>query len=86
MSTSWSVAMPALTPGPTPVREDDALVRVLEAHIETLKAENEILRRPLAAAEGGRRERRSWNGSTRWRPIGSISWRPSAPGRGGGEW
>jgi hypothetical protein len=26
-------------------------VRVLEAHIETLKAENEILRRRLAAAE-----------------------------------
>jgi hypothetical protein len=35
----------------TPVREDDALVRVLEAHIETLKAENEILRRRLADAE-----------------------------------
>ena len=35
----------------TPVREDDALVRVLEAHIETLKAENEILKRRLAAAE-----------------------------------
>ena len=34
-----------------PVREDDALVRVLEAHIETLKAENEILTRRLAAAE-----------------------------------
>ena len=34
-----------------PVREDDALVRVLEASIETLKAENEILRRRLAAAE-----------------------------------
>jgi hypothetical protein len=39
-------------PPATPVREDDsALVRVLEAHIETLKAENEILRRRLAAAE-----------------------------------
>ncbi len=36
----------------TPVREGDlALVRVLEASIETLKAENEILRRRLAAAE-----------------------------------
>ena len=36
----------------TPVREDDStLVRVLEAHVETLKAENEILRRRLAAAE-----------------------------------
>jgi hypothetical protein len=35
----------------TPGREDDALLRVLEASIETLKAENEILRRRLAAAE-----------------------------------
>ena len=44
--------MPALTPRATPVREgDSALVRVLEACIETLKAENEILRRRLAAAE-----------------------------------
>ena len=44
--------MPALTACATPVREDDsALVRVLEAHIETLKAENEILRRRLTAAE-----------------------------------
>ncbi len=42
--------MPALLP--TPVPEGDlALVRVLEASIETLKAENEILRRRLAAAE-----------------------------------
>ena len=45
--------MPALTPGPTPVREgDSALVRDLEAAIEILKAENEMLRRRLAAAEG----------------------------------
>ena len=37
---------------PTPVPEGDlALVRVLEASIETLKAENEILRRRLAVAE-----------------------------------
>jgi hypothetical protein len=44
--------MPARTPRVMPVREDDsALVRVLEAHIETLKAENEILKRRLAAAE-----------------------------------
>ena len=33
------------------VREDEPLVRVLEAHVETLKAENAILRRRLAAAE-----------------------------------
>ena len=39
-------------PRATPVREDDStLVRVLEAHVETLKAENEILRRRLAAAD-----------------------------------
>ena len=39
-------------PCATPVREDDStLVRVLEAHVETLKAENEILKRRLAAAE-----------------------------------
>ena len=44
--------MPALTPRATPVREgNSALVRVLEACIETLKAENEILKRRLAAAE-----------------------------------
>jgi hypothetical protein len=44
--------MPALLLRPTPVHEgDSALVRVLEASIETLKAENEILRRQLVAAE-----------------------------------
>lgn len=44
--------MPALTPRATPVRADDlALLHVLEAYIETLKAENEILKRRLAAAE-----------------------------------
>jgi hypothetical protein len=43
--------MPAPTPRATPAREDDALVRVLEASIEILKTENEILKRRLAAAE-----------------------------------
>ncbi len=45
--------MPALMlRRPTPVcKGDSALVRVLEASVETLKAENEILRRRLAAAE-----------------------------------
>jgi hypothetical protein len=44
--------MPALLLRPTPVREgDSALVRVLEAYIETLKAENDFLRRRLAGAE-----------------------------------
>ena len=43
----------AFTPRARPVREeDDTLVRVLEASIEILKVENEILRRRLAAAEG----------------------------------
>jgi inorganic triphosphatase YgiF len=47
-----AAGQPALLLRPTPVREgDSALVRVLEASIETLKAENEILRRRLAAAE-----------------------------------
>ena len=39
------------TPHLMPVRDDAPLVRVLEAHIEILKAENAILRRRLAAAE-----------------------------------
>jgi hypothetical protein len=44
--------MPALTPRATPVRADDtALLRVLEAYIEALKTENEILKRRLADAE-----------------------------------
>jgi hypothetical protein len=44
--------MRASKPRATPVREDDStLVRVLEASIEILKTENEILRRRLAAAE-----------------------------------
>jgi hypothetical protein len=41
----------ASKPPGAPVRTDEPLVRVLEAHIETLKAENEILKRRLAAAE-----------------------------------
>jgi hypothetical protein len=47
----------------TPARDDDsALVRVLEASIETLTAENEILKRRLAAAEAraAQRERCPW--------------------------
>ena len=46
------MVMPALTPRATPVRaEDTALLHVLKAYIETLKAENEILKRRLADAE-----------------------------------
>ena len=52
MPTCWNVGMPALMPRATPVRADNsALLHVLEAYIETLKAENEILKRQLAAAE-----------------------------------
>ena len=43
--------MRASKPRATPGCEDDALVRVLEASIEILKTENEILKRRLAAAE-----------------------------------
>jgi hypothetical protein len=44
--------MPASTPRATPDRaEDAALLHVLEAYNETLKAENEILKRQLADAE-----------------------------------
>ena len=47
--------MRASKPRATPVREgDSALVRVLEATIETLTAENEMLRRRLADAEAAR--------------------------------
>jgi len=50
--------MPALTPRATPVRADDsALLHVLEAYIETLKAENEILKRPARRHRGGRRKK-----------------------------
>ena len=66
--------MPALLLRPTPVREGDslshlgksnsgsALVRVLQAYIETVEAENEMLRRQLAAAEAkaATRERCPW--------------------------
>jgi hypothetical protein len=46
------MVMPALTPRATPVRADNtALLHVLNAYIETLKAENEILKRRLADAE-----------------------------------
>jgi hypothetical protein len=41
--------MPAFSPRAMP--DDLALVRVLEASIEILKTENEILKRRLAAAE-----------------------------------
>ena len=66
--------MPALLLRPTPVREGDSatLVRVLQAMIETLRAENEILERRLAAAEAraAARERCPW-WCRRIRPAGA---------------
>ena len=58
--------MPALTPRATPVRADNlVLLHVLEAYIETLKAENEMLKRRLAAAEARAADRaRPW-----WRRL-----------------
>jgi hypothetical protein len=49
MSTCRSVVMSTFKPGAMP--DDLALLRVLEATIEILKTENEILKRRLAAAE-----------------------------------
>ena len=43
--------MPALMPAPHLSVQTLALLHVLEAYIETLKAENEVLKRRLAAAE-----------------------------------
>ena len=59
------MVMPALTPRATPVRADDtALLHVLNAYIETLKAENEILKRRLAdaVARAGARNREGEQG------------------------
>ncbi len=42
--------MPALMPRAAPIQEA-ARLRILEAYIETLKAENESLKRQLADAE-----------------------------------
>ena len=42
--------MPALMPRATPIH-DSARLRILETYIETLKAENESLKRQLADAE-----------------------------------
>ncbi len=66
--------MPALTPRAMPVRENNsALLHVLEAYIETLKAENESLKRQLAA-----RERCQW-----WcRRLGSPDDRATGPNQG----
>ena len=70
-----TLVMPALMPYAAPVREgDSALVRVLEAYIETLRAENEILGRRLAAAEAraAQRERCPWWCRRQDRPQCSV--------------
>ena len=66
----------------TPVREDDALVRVLEASIETLKAEKSTeaparRRRGAGGArnrEGGRGDRRA-QGAHAAQDVGGRPWR-----------
>ena len=86
--------MPTPTTRATPVRADNlALLHVLEAYIETLKAENEVLKRRLAAAETRAAQetakaevaiaefRLSRNGSRRGRPSAG----PSGGGRRSGR-
>ena len=67
----------------TPIHTDhSARLRVLEAYIETLKAENEILKRRLAEAEArlAARERCPW-----WcRRLGPPEDRATDPNRGEG--
>ena len=50
MPTCRSVVMPVLMPRATPIH-NSARLHILEAYIETLKAENESLKRQLAAAK-----------------------------------
>ena len=72
--------MPARTPRVTPVRADDiAVLRVLEAAIETLKAENEILRRRA-------RRRRDAGGAGGDHGANSTRRRPRTRGLGGDSW
>ena len=59
-----SIVTPELTPCATPVSVDDlARLRVQEACIETLTAENEILKRRLARAEARAEEE---NAKAQW--------------------
>ena len=67
----------------TPVRADDsALLHVLEAYIETLKAENEILKRQLADAEARAERLMVQGGRTRAVPV-VVSPFPIGAGPGG---
>ena len=77
--------MPALlSRRAAPVRRDNsALVRVLETTIETLRAENDLLQRRLAAAEAraAARERCPW-----WcRRLGSPDDRTAGPHQDEGD-
>lgn len=58
-------------PHVAPAREDEPLVQVLETHIETLKAETEILKRRLAAAEtrAAQEQAKRKGRSPRFRPL-----------------
>jgi hypothetical protein len=79
------MVMPALTPRATPVRADDtALLHVLKTYIETLKAENEILKRRLADAEAraARETAKANRAIAEFPPL--TERRPIAPSRGGG--
>ena len=69
--------MSAFTPRAMP--DDLARLRVLEASIETLKAENEILKRRLAAAETRAAQ------AVITKRL-DARWGPSAPGPGVGVW
>ena len=100
-STRWSVVMPALAPRATPVSVDDLVrLRILEACLEALTAENEILK-PARVPEASPRRRRdagdarNREGAMGDRPVfGSHSERPGtslahgcrrAGGAGSGE-
>ena len=64
--------------------KDDALVRVLGASIETLKAENEILKRRLATAEARAAQKpQGGRGDRRAQALMQIRTRAAALGDGG---
>jgi hypothetical protein len=75
--------MPALLPSAAPIHEA-ARLRILEAYIEALKAEDESLKRSSPTPRSGRREK------SRRRKERSLSFRPSRDGsrrgRPSGPW
>ena len=74
--------MSAFTPRAMP--DDLARLYVLEATIEILKTENEILKRRLAAAETWAAQAVITKRLDARAAHSATSWRPSAPGPGGG--